>query len=255
VATKDHMEPKILCGRFPWLAISSAALLLAAGGCAANTERDAAQPVSTATAAPEPYRLQSGDEIEVKFSYTPDLNEREFINPNGDISLAKMRDIHAAGLTVPELANAIMTTGKAEGLHDPEAKVFLRTADADRIAILGEVVLQGSQPRQNARTLAQAIAQAQGMKPTAYKSQVLVIHRSGQLKTDTVDFAGVLDGSAEDPVLKSNDIVYVPMSPIARVDQFVDQYIKQVLPGSLNGSAVYQWGQSTNAATTSSLPK
>ena len=47
--------------------------------------------------------LHAGDEIEVKFFYTPELSEREVIRPDGMIALALIGDMPAAGLSVPEL--------------------------------------------------------------------------------------------------------------------------------------------------------
>ena len=40
--------------------------------------------------------------------------------------------------------------------------------------------------------------------------------------------------------LQPFDVVFVPTSPIARVDRFVDQYIRQVLPAQ--PSFLYQIG-------------
>ena len=49
-----------------------------------------------------------------------------------------------------------------------------------------------------------------------------------------------------DPVLSPEDIVFVPRSPISRLDLFVEQYIRTLLPFSMgvtynftNGVAVY----------------
>jgi hypothetical protein len=39
--------------------------------------------------------------------------------------------------------------------------------------------------------------------------------------------------------LRSFDVLLVPESKIAHVDRWVDQYIKQVLPGTLNGGFSY----------------
>ncbi len=40
-------------------------------------------------------------------------------------------------------------------------------------------------------------------------------------------------------LLKPFDVVYVPMTKIARVDRFVDQHLKQTLPVSLTAGFTY----------------
>jgi hypothetical protein len=40
----------------------------------------------------------------------------------------------------------------------------------------------------------------------------------------------VLNNKASDIYLKRHDIVYVPKTPIAKADEFVDQYINQIIP-------------------------
>ncbi|MEO8736284.1 MAG: hypothetical protein ABI380_07055, partial [Edaphobacter sp.] len=49
------------------------------------------------------------------------------------------------------------------------------------------------------------------------------------------------DGVPEAAVtqLRSFDVLLLPESRIAHVDRWVDQYIKQVLPGTLNGGFSY----------------
>jgi protein involved in polysaccharide export with SLBB domain len=202
--------------------------------CSQPAVREAAPQAATVDQYPSLFRLSVGDEIEVKFYYTPELNEKQIIRPDGMISMQLIDDVRAGGLTVEEL-RANLRAGYAKQLKQPELEVLVTTLASGRIFVGGEVAQQGSIPLIGQITVSRAILLAQGLKPTAYTRKVLVIHRgdNGQPVTRTVDVAQILHGHPQDDiVLGSQDIVFVPRSPIAQVDLFVEQYITKVLPFS-----------------------
>ncbi|MBM3740396.1 MAG: hypothetical protein FJW39_31965, partial [Acidobacteria bacterium] len=53
------------------------------------------------------YRLEAGDEIEIKFLYNPELSDKITIRPDGRISMPMVGEITAAGMAVGELTNLI----------------------------------------------------------------------------------------------------------------------------------------------------
>jgi protein involved in polysaccharide export with SLBB domain len=217
------------------------AVLSACGGQPAVRQTPAADQIQ-----PMPFRLSVGDEVEVKFYYTPELNEKQIIRPDGMISMQLIDDVRAGGLTVEEL-RANLRAGYAKQLKQPELEVLVTALTSGRIFVGGEVAQQGPIPLIGQITVSRAILLAQGLKPTAYPSKVLVIRRgdSGQPVTRTVNVAQILHGHTEDDlVLGSQDIVFVPRSPIAQVDLFVEQYIRQALPFS--SSVFYNINPYTN---------
>src|SRR6185436_6425103 len=76
-----------------------AVLLL--GGCGPAAVKPAtleqANAISARSAASE-YRLQPGDELDIRFYYNPELNTSVLIRPDGRISLPLANEIQAAGL-------------------------------------------------------------------------------------------------------------------------------------------------------------
>lgn len=62
-----------------------------------------AEPQSEAPA----YTLQIGDELDIKFFYDPELNEKVTIRPDGKITLGLIDDLQAAGLTPAQLDQEI----------------------------------------------------------------------------------------------------------------------------------------------------
>lgn len=86
-------------------------------------------------------------------------------------------------------------------------------------------------------TVLHAIAQAHGFRETARVNEVILIRRGADNKpiVTTLNLEKARDGSdtSQDVLLMPYDIVFVPRSPIANVDLWVDQYIRRLLPFSL----------------------
>ena len=62
---------------------------------------------------PEPgptYRIQLGDDLHVRFTYQPEMNEQVPVRPDGRISLVSTGEIDAVGHTPPELERVIVET-------------------------------------------------------------------------------------------------------------------------------------------------
>ena len=80
----------------------------------------------------------------------------------------------------------------------------------------------------------QAVASAGGFKPSARKGEVLVIRRSGTTQPVVIpvnlDAAISGEDTGQDILLQPYDVVYVPKTAIAEVNQFIDQYFRQNIP-------------------------
>ena len=84
------------------------ALLLATLAACAPVVRSNVTPSAQLNAqartfpAPE-YLIQVGDEIEVKFLYNPDMNERLPVRPDGRISLPIVKEVLVSGMSPKKL--------------------------------------------------------------------------------------------------------------------------------------------------------
>jgi polysaccharide biosynthesis/export protein len=188
----------------------------------------------SARAASSEYRLQPGDELDIRFYYNPELNSSVLIRPDGRISLPLANEVQAAGQTPAGLAQALRTAYEQE-LRRPELTVIVRSFNAQRVFVGGEVASPGVIQALGPLTVLQSVTQAGGFKETARLSEVLIIRRDPSVPDPIVipvDIAGVVDGSKtnQDIALMPFDIVYVPKSDIANVNKFVDQYIRQNIP-------------------------
>jgi polysaccharide export outer membrane protein len=148
--------------------------------------------------------------------------------PDGQISLPLVNDMRAEGLTVPEVTK-LATEQYRRVFPEMKISVLLREILGNVVFVDGEVSKPGVFTTKNRITVQQAIALAGGTKETAEPRTVLVVSKGpdGRFISRTTDLTKVTSGS--DYILQPNDLVYVPMSTIARADIWVDQNIKKLL--------------------------
>ncbi|MBI3517661.1 MAG: polysaccharide export protein [Proteobacteria bacterium] len=210
------------------------ALLAACGVREEAPARTTGFSTAVAPASTAPYVIQPGDDLEVKFQLTPELNERQVVRPDGRISLQLVdSEIAAAGLTVEQLRTTLRTA-YANQLREPQIAVLVREFSQNRVFVGGEVGLTGPQPLTRPTTVRQAILQAQGFKDTAYPSQVILYRQTagGPTSWQVLNLKEYPSdaGGDQDVLLAPLDIVFVPRSPVADVGRFVEVYIRRLLP-------------------------
>lgn len=184
-------------------------------------------------AEPPRYRIEVGDQLEVRFFHMPEQNVLMRVRPDGYVSLPLANEVQAAGKTTEELRLAIVAACRRE-LRDPEVSVIVQQASAYKVHVGGEVGQPGVFELTGKRTVLQAIFEAGGFLPTASPSHVVVIRPTGQNKFAVIplDLESVLNGKdlRQNLTLQPSDAVYVPQSAIANLNQWVDQYIRRNIP-------------------------
>jgi len=202
-----------------------------------TVQSGAAKPATGAPAekatvnTPEVYLLQPGDEIQVRAFNLPELDQIVRIRPDGKISLLLLNDVDAAGHAAEELSKTL-SAAYAQFFRAPKVTTIVRTFTNRNVFVGGEV----NQPKMIQLTgklsTAAAIFYAGGFKNTAKTKEVIILHRAqnGAAAIKRLNLNAVLDKGAADVELEPFDVVYVPKSRIARLDQFIDQYMKQLMP-------------------------
>jgi protein involved in polysaccharide export with SLBB domain len=209
-------------------------VLLAAvlAACASPSER---APIPAA--APQmlelgEYRIEAGDEIEVRFPLNPEMNVRTMIRPDGRVSLQLVGEVQAEGRTPAELGQQLRDAYSTE-LRDPEVSVIVR-AMAARVYVDGQIERPGGYPWSREITAMQAVARAGGFRDTADSDYVIVLRRaadgSQQLFEIRLDGSDDPHGQSSDLFLAPYDLVLVPESGVSDMNQWVDQYIRQNIP-------------------------
>ena len=179
----------------------------------------------------EEYIIQPGDELDVKFFFNPDLNESIKVRPDGRISMQLVGEILAAGLS-PIKLRKILTDEYEKELKNPEIAVIVKEFGS-RVYVDGEVETPGEIKLTGPLTVLQAIAKAEGLTEKAWKEAVVIRRIKGEPPlVIEVDLNAVLTGQdfSQDLGLVPFDVVYVPRSPIANVNLWVDQYIRKNIP-------------------------
>ena len=181
----------------------------------------------------EAYRIQAGDQLDVKFFFHADLNEQVTVRPDGKISLQLVQEVQAAGLTPAELTEQLVTAYASE-LQKPRIVVIVRSFNAHKVFVDGEVNKAGLVTMTGPMTLMQAISQGGGLKDTAKTNEVIVIRKlaDNRLVPVVMNVDQVINGTdfSQDIALQPNDIVFVPKSHIANVNVWFDQYIRRNIP-------------------------
>ena len=218
-------------------AISTLILITIISACSSpvvkNTSIVSYPDTMTRTIPQQEYRINVGDELDIKFFYNRELNEKITVRPDGRISLQLAHEIMTAGLTPAELTS-ILTEKYATEIEKPEITVIVRSFSAQKVYIDGEVNKPGVLELIRPLTVLQSVSRAGGLKDTARLHEVIVIRRQAdnKLLVIPVNLEKVVDGTdlGQDIFLTPYDIVFVPKSPVANINQWIDQYIRKNIP-------------------------
>jgi protein involved in polysaccharide export with SLBB domain len=182
------------------------------------------------------YRIQRGDELEIRAFRISELDDSVVVREDGKISLALLDDVAAAGLT-PEALALDLRRGYAPSFRDPRITVIVRKFGRQSVYVGGEVDRPSLIPLRHRMSSIKAIFQAGGFRNTARLTHVIVLRDAGgRPERIDLDAKKILRGEAPDLPLEPFDVVFVPKSRVARANQFVEQYITGVLPMRLQGA-------------------
>ena len=204
--------------------------------------------------------LRPNDYFDLKFVYNPELNIGVRIQSDGKVSLPLVGEVQAANLT-PEQLRQELIARYSHDIRKPDiavltgtnpnafpidigAKYIYTQGNFINVALVksaGQFVFVGGQvgkpspiPYDGHLTVLQAIAAAGGKNDKADMSRVVILRRGPLDQTEWMqtDLVSPLEGKdlKNDVVLKAGDIVVVPMSGIAKVGLFVQQYLRDTIP-------------------------
>lgn len=179
------------------------------------------------------YRIQAGDQLDIKFFYNSELNESVAVRPDGRISLQLLGDITVHDMTPSQLENMLEERYSSQ-LAIPEVSVIVRSFNMHKVFVDGHVMKPGALPLVGYMTVMQSISQAGGLRDGARRKEILVIRRNHLGRPVVIrlnlDKAMTGEDMNQDLYLAPFDVVFVPRSTIGNVNQFVDLYIRKNLP-------------------------
>ncbi len=218
-------------------------------GCSAAASREDTQAGSkTANLSPEQclngaaiqaaadqqnYYIQPGDQLAINFYLNPEFNDEVPVSPDGKITLRLIGTIPAAGMMPSQLAAQIDKDYLSE-LRSPGAAVIVKNMPGRQIYVQGEVTRPGAFPLQPGMTAMQAIADAGGVTADAADDSVVLIRRDacGRPTGERLDLARAVDNPSkgDDAALMPYDVLVVPPTRIAKLDLFVQHYVRNLMP-------------------------
>jgi protein involved in polysaccharide export with SLBB domain len=198
-------------------------------------------PVGSETARFQPwtdsapaYRLFPGDVVDVTVHTATELSGEYPVGPDGRVNLPLAGGVAVAGQTAPEAANSFATR-YASVLRDPIIEVRAASFGSQRIIVGGEVNEPGLIDLPSARVgVLEAVLLAGGPTIRARRGSVAVLRRAdnGGVMLREVDLSRALRGrtGADNLPLARHDIVFVPRSSIAEVNDFIELYVRNIIP-------------------------
>jgi protein involved in polysaccharide export with SLBB domain len=178
------------------------------------------------------YRMQIGDELHVRFTYQPEMNEQVPVRPDGRITLATTGEVAVAGMTPGELEELIADRSRNR-LRDPEVHVIVTKIGEQRVYVGGEVSRPGYVQLQPGMTPVQAVMQTGGFRMTAKPESTLLLspRRDGQVSAARLNLKQVVEEGVPERVrLAAGDVIFVPSSWIGDANKVVDLYVRGLIP-------------------------
>lgn len=217
-------------------------LALPLTGCASNSSNlppapEGIMPMTDLAEKLPPYRIQIGDQLDLKFILNPELNETVVVRPDGMISTSVVQDVMAYGVTPAELKSTLSGSYKSQ-LSSPELRVVVKNFAPTKVYVLGEVNNPGELVSVGPNlSLMQALAKAGGVKDTADTNQIIILRRGAGEKPTLygANFENIAQGkhAMSDVRLAAYDVVFVSRSAIAEANKVYDQYFRKFVTPTL----------------------
>lgn len=157
--------------------------------------------------------LRPGDELDIRVFDEDRFNGTYAVAEDGTIDFPMVGGVPVTGLTKDEVARQIESRLADGYLNHPHVVVQIKERGNREVSILGQVNEAGSLGWRDGLTLVQAVSLAGGLTPFAAPARVKLTRRTGrgeETVTFEISLSAIVDGRAEDLVLRPGDIVFVP---------------------------------------------
>lgn len=218
------------------------------------------------------YLIRAGDEIEVKFPYLAQFNDRVTVRPDGRISLQLVGAVMAEGLTAekldtelerryaeflraPRLTVSLRKTTSSRylvdgrearaGMSDAQPMVIARVTAPLQVFVGGEVGRPGTLPYRRNLTLMQALIESGGVRPSGEMRSVIVLRKSGQSQPLVIRRDLSLDletAQTQDMPLEPFDVVVLPKTSAAQLADVLEQNVFNLIPPIKNSAFSFVYG-------------
>ena len=197
--------------------------------------------------------IQPGDTIAVTSHFSAELTKTVRVREDGKISLPLLQGVQASGLT-PEQLQQALTIDYAHEFTHPDITVDLVAPANYAVYVTGEVGMPGAKEIHGRMTVGMVLASAQVLGKTGKPKSTFLIRAvsAGHYNVYKLD-ASYPTGPALDIEIVPGDVLFVPKKIIANADDFVDMWVRQLLPAtpSVGASVLFTPGNTTTIASAS----
>jgi polysaccharide biosynthesis/export protein len=179
------------------------------------------------------YQMRAGDEFDLNFELTPELNQTITVQPDGYITLRQVGDVYVNGLTVPVVTERV-SAAYSRVLSDPKISILLKDFEKPYFIADGQFDHPGKYDLRGDTTVTQAVAIAGGFTKDAKHSQVVLFRRVNDnwVEAHLINVKQMESNRdlSEDLHLKPGDMIYVPKNKISKIQQFLPSYGMSIIP-------------------------
>lgn len=205
------------------------------------------KPVSADMEQPTPsYKIGVGDEIEVKFYFAPELNDKMQVRPDGKISIMFAQDVQAAGQS-PEQLSQNIKKALAGHVKQLDLVVVVRNFGSQRVFVGGEVFKPGPVQIPAPETMLQVLTEAGWITPYAGPERIILVRRGTDKKEKLypVEVNKLLTGEdmTQNVMVQPGDFILVPPSDAVATNRWIDHNIRQMLPFNTSAGVNYTFGR------------
>ncbi|GAB1409564.1 hypothetical protein MASR1M90_07180 [Desulfovibrionales bacterium] len=242
--TQRKLFPLVLRTRSDVFLVTAAFLaVFLVSGCATQSKNSERTAQGIYPAPPEFYNpyypaqtvtIDPGDVLTVRFYYHPELDSIQPVRPDGKISLTLFQGIDVAGMTPEELHDHLVQIYAREFI-DPVIAVEIEKKSANTVFVTGQVAQGGLKALSSNLTIGQMLAQSDVKVRDADLGSVVLVRKHGDTdyKVYKLD-ARLENGSERDVYLSPGDIVVVPRNTITIIGDFIQKYIRDIIPPQMN---------------------
>jgi len=179
--------------------------------------------------------LVPGDVLTLKFPRQPKWNQELIVvRPDGNAAFLEVDDVQVVGMSL-EALDEILTGKYAKILAEPELTIGVSALAERNVFVMGEVLQPGAFPIPAGHlSLVEAIGLAEGfIRDTAlleHTQLVRWIPEENRIRTWKIDASRAEWGSDVPILLQPHDVIYVPAKPIVHVNDWIDRYLRRMIP-------------------------
>ncbi len=159
---------------------------------------------------PSQYRLQTEDVLRITVWGEPNLTAEHMVDPQGNINMSLLGQVHVEGLTHNELIERLKE-GLSEYLVDPKVQVTLGRFRSPKVHVLGQVHRPGLHEIKLGDKVMEAIAQAGSFTEAAYLEKA-TLTRKGSEEPISLNLRKLFydNDMSKNLELKDGDTIYIP---------------------------------------------